>query len=376
MSQRQSLCAALDGHYQLHFAGRPRATRDLAMLDALLAELVRAGGGEAGAASRLRRWQHERDEVAAVQDALGPRGVGAMRACERLALPALRVRRLARTHQPSLCAPAELAALQADVATALSELGQLPADVATSSLVAPVVERTFTELQQAAAALAAWQAAPFPHGWARADGGSSFVAARAPTDEWAATGAEKSRTVMGAARAQRLFALFAACVEGRSQLVVRPELLDVWADALDQARQWLEAAPPADLEIAVHRANVEGLLQQAAHWRLQAQRAREQRQQCEAKEVLHALLEEADAILEAAQTPGMQSSGHVAPSVSGQTEQATMLAWRMDEVCRQLDAIPSVFGLGGDERAVWGLFDCVHFLDEQVSVGPARTAAR
>lgn len=318
---------ALCGHYQLHFVDRPRLSRSLEMLHKLRAslegltcaidpELRRRAKATAAAwdeeARAIEKAQKEADDAARRRQAL-------QEDWQRLRW---RVARVQRLHPQAAAASVHLWVGPTEDAALLAEAGKAAGEHQLADEAAQLGQHL--DAQRARA-----------------------LATRAQAD--ATTLAQQ-----GVLAARAALADLAHAVAGRSMAVVRPSFLQARVHELRDAHAAMVRAGEAGFGDAAHRANCDALAEQVQSWQLQLRQITAKRRQYTADELAHALGEEADAVLEAADAAAQSPAPEVATAY---------LALRMDELHRQLQGVPLLFGHGQHRETLAGLADCLAYLE-------------
>lgn len=176
------------------------------------------------------------------------------------------------------------------------------------------------------------------------------------------SGPELSRAQAAVRAAQLLQHTFDTRIAHHPGNIVRPERLLALAEGLQDAAQDLANSGLAGAD---HEANCQALQQQAAQWRAQAQKAAALRRQNTPDELAHSLAQASDDILEAAHTwpaPGAAQNERLAAGIA--------LCDRMDEVRRQLEGVPLVFGLAEHHHTLSTVTDALAYLLERLDEQP------
>jgi hypothetical protein len=323
--------AVLREYYHLHFAGRPRITRNLTLLGQLI-ELARRGGNDTLAAL----WAREQKIIGDEQAAAGTAGRLVAQRVEQGLLVLHRARRLELDALRSKIIAVDVHGLRqviSDLADAADALAQATVDESQATIVA----RTREDLQRAQKACAVLI--------------DQALQARQ-------TGSADQRAQAGVYAAQLLLHSFASRIADRSGLIVRPERIEQLAAGLSDIAQDLSACGLTD---PTHTANCQALQSQAAAWRAQGQRAAALRRQASPDELAHALAAQCDEVLD---------EGHSWPDIMApypeQMAKGLALCDRVDELVRQLIGIPLIYGLSEHHHTLSTVTDAWAYLTAQL----------
>jgi hypothetical protein len=323
---------ALREYYHLHFAGRPRITRNVTLLGQLIVLAERNGNA---ALSAL--WHKERALIEQEQQQAGTLGRQLAQRMEDGQIVHHRLRRLqwhAQQLHPHAIDRQALAQVHKDAAALMAEVLPLGQQDAELHARARAVAENLGACEAASQTL-------------------DHEARRARTE-----GDDLSRAQVCVRAAQLLQETFDSRIGGLPGTVVRPERITALAEGLQQVASDLAACA---IDGADHGANCQALRQQAGHWRAQAQRAAALRRQHTPDELAHALGQGADAILEEA---------HAWPDASPSAQQAVAtglaLCDRMDEVRRQLEGVPLIFGLTEHHHTLSTVSDALAYLSAKL----------
>lgn len=305
-----SLPQQLQEYYQLHFAGRPRLTRNPVVLSQLIALAKRDG-----APALVQAWGEERAAIEAEQAQAGLAGRQVAHAIEEAQIV---LNRLALLQLGGSCF--HEAAVDHH---ALSEALQDGQDM--EALLQPLVALPSSQQQLAQATLDQVAAAC-----------AQATRLLAQTQEQRTTGPAMARARACVRAAQLLQHSFDTRVAGQQGHLLRAERITALAQGLQDVAGQLRAC---GLEGPEHEANCQGLLSQASAWRAQAQKAAAQRRQHTLDEIAHGLGGAADEILAAAYAWDTGNDGSVEALLQGLS-----LFDRMDEARRQLVGVPLIYG--------------------------------
>lgn len=310
MSQAQA--DAIHDRYRKNFAGRSRATRDLAQLDALITEserllAVTSGAESATVSERLALYRGERGEIAAIQNG-GPAVLAAWNAVEWSELGFNRYRR----HFAG----------QNRTTRDLGLLGEMAAEERKNLAAFPAAtdERLTARKAQLEANLKLFEAELKAIPDARAQ--------QAPN--------EQARALATAANAQ--FEYWRRFFDGKPRVTRRPALLERMIDTLENVRSRMIAVREMGVNSDAHAANITKVTERIAHFRGELEKITSARAQVGGAELARRLGDEANAVFAAYRT-----------EYSGKPRTAADPA-RLSNLNDDLQEIARVMRLLSDER--------------------------
>lgn len=271
MSQAQA--DAIHERYRKSFVGRARATRDLALLDGIIADtesLLPALSGElkSSVADRLSLYKNERGEIAAIQ-AGGPAVLAGWRAVEWSEVGFGRYRRHFAGKNRST---RDLGLLIEMAADERRNLGDIPAD-ADAKLAG--------QREQMAANLKLFEA----------------EIAAIPVARNQISPAEQARVLATAANQQ--FENWRRFFEGKARLTRRPALLERMIDALETIRGRMVAVRDMGVNGEAHLSNITKVTDRITHFRGELEKIRSARVQSSGLDIGRRLGDDANAVFRA-----------------------------------------------------------------------------
>ncbi len=312
MSQAQA--DAIHDRYRKSFVGRSRATRDLALLDGIIADTERllpslSGETRSAVSDRLTLYKTERAEIAAIQ-AGGPAALAAWRAVEWSELGFNRYRRHFAGQNR---ATRDLGLLGELVAEERRNLAAMPADPDA---------RLASRKQQIESNLRLYEA----------------ELRAIPDARTAPAPVEQARILASAANQQ--FELWRRHFEGKPRATRRPALLERMIDALEAVRLRMAALRDQGVSGDPHVSNLAKVTDRIGHFRGELEKIKSARAQVPGLDLARRLGDEANAVFN---TYRAEYSGKPRDRAD---------AARLATLCDDLQEIARTMRLLDEERAV------------------------
>lgn len=247
MSELTETAAALNDRYRKQFAGKSRATRDLAVLDALIADtqaflpaLAQSLSLRTEVEERLATYLKEREAIAAIQ-AGGPEAIAAWRVAEWSEVGHYRYRREYGGRNRLTCDPWLLEEMAAEERAAVGTIAPIAARLAE-----PTLNGRLDAMKKDAALYAE-------------EAGKIHQARKAqrPVD----------RISTLATAANRQFELYRRHFQGKLRASRRPALLERLIAALSAVQAEMEAARAAGVTLPQHAENIRKVAGRIEHHR-------------------------------------------------------------------------------------------------------------
>lgn len=323
--------------YQLHFIGQPRLTRNVAILDGLIATLtplleqlpVTEHARRKEVNERLTDYRAERHAIATAQDRAGPQGCSAAHLKLRVSFVMHRYMR----HFAGQPRSSRDLGLLREIVTDLKNLlvpvthltqqkSHVDHDRAAMIKVLAALEQSQSQLSQEAEAIRATRLQHEPN------------RDQKPTEAQA-----RSQALLLAQAANNIFASYQELVIGRIRLSVRPELIARLARELASLHEAMQALADAGWGDAGHLENCSIMAAHHRSWLEEHQETVNLRRQHTMDEIAQALNEEAETVLQAYnQTIATQQM------TPDRRRMLSILCDRMDELHRQIESVPQIPG--------------------------------